>query len=120
MLSSSSFRPKAVVDTRQQIFNRIVGDISTVADEQLEAFHYQRDANAAASVRMSRPDACTHNISRIEISGLYTKPDSQNHSREKAVATFYYDPQKEISPNQQPITLDLDLTLSTAVCEPGL
>jgi len=120
MLSSSSFRPKAVVDTRHEIFKRIVGDINTVADEQLEAFHYQRDTDSAASVRMSRPDACTHNISRIEISGQYTHPEPEHHSAKKAVATFYYEPQKEISPNDQPVNLGLELDSSTPVCEPGL
>lgn len=120
MLSSSSFRPNAIINTRHKIFNRIVGDISSVSVEQLEAFHYQRDADTASSVRMSRPDACTHNISRIEVFRGKTADTSDGRYKTNAVATFYYEPQPEISNDEPAINIGLILTSTKPACELSL
>lgn len=120
MLSSSSFRPKAIICSRHKIFTRIVGDISKASDEQLDAFHSQRDADSAASVRMSRPDACTHNISRIEIFEHSAEHHSENYSETKTVAKFYYEPQAEISPTEQAMNISMTLSSPEPVFEPSL
>ena len=68
MLTTSSHRPEAARPARQADFERLVGSMHTATAAQLWAFHRHQGADAAAGLLMSRPDACTHSISRITVS----------------------------------------------------
>lgn len=78
MLTSSSFSTQHVAQARRKTFERIVGPVEQANSMMLETFHLQHDEDGAASVRMSRQDACTHSLSRITV----TKDDG--------VAEFQY------------------------------
>lgn len=68
MLTSSSFRPQQVARARRRVFERVVGPMAQANRALLESFHLHRGGDGAASVRMSRPDACTHSLSSISVS----------------------------------------------------
>lgn len=97
LLTTSSYRPEIIASTRLATFARDVGDMASASVEQLAAFHEYRGEDAAAGIRMSRPDACTHSIARIDISlGLRS-------------IHFSYQPQAEISPAMQSTAQHLHL-----------
>lgn len=83
MLTSSAWRPELVARSRQAAFAALVGPMAHATPERLDAFHRHRGADAAAGIRMARPDACTQSISRIDVSW---HDDS---------ARFQYEPQSE-------------------------
>lgn len=97
MLTSSFYQPDATVRARRDAFARIVGTIGTATVDRLEAFHRYRGDGPATAVRMSRPDACTHSIARIVMSGR------------DGCARFYYEPQPEITPAGPPVDIRLAL-----------
>jgi hypothetical protein len=97
MLSSSSFHPDTIVRARRVMFSRIVGPVGAATADRLEAFHRHRGDDPAAAVRMSRPDACTHSIARIVV------------SEREGTASFYYEPQSEITPAGPPLDICLPL-----------
>jgi hypothetical protein len=78
MLTSSSFSLQRVAQARRKTFERIVGQVGQANSKLLETFHLQQGEDGAASVRMSRQDACTHSLSRITV------------SEERGVAEFDY------------------------------
>lgn len=86
MLTSSGWRPESVAQSRHAAFASLVGPMAQAAPERLEAFHRHRGEEAAAGIRMARPDACTHSIARIDVSWL------------EGAAHFRYEPQMEIQP----------------------
>jgi len=98
MLTTSSFRSDAVARARHESFVRLAGTLADATPAQLDAFHRHRGDDPAAGVRMARPDACTHSISRIAV------------SRERVA--FRYEPQPELPPAGPCITLDLPLCLT--------
>lgn len=103
MLTTSAFKSELVANVRDDTFNRLVGDISVAQPAQLKAFHWYADHEGATSVRMSRPDACTHNISEITV------------SMDREVAHFKYSPQAGIHGDKRippPTSLLLPLTKS--------
>ncbi|MDP1925237.1 MAG: NRDE family protein [Thiobacillus sp.] len=97
MLTTSSFQPDLIARARHTVFTQQLGDIADATPAQLEAFHRHRGDDPAASVRMARIDACTHNISRIVVSRENTR--------------FSYEPQPDLPPAGPCITLDLPLRL---------
>ncbi len=97
LLTTSSYQPEVIASQRLATFARDVGDMASASVEQLATFHEHRGDNAAAGIRMSRPDACTHSIARIEM------------SRERQSVRFSYQPQTEISPAMQSTTQHLHL-----------
>lgn len=102
MLTTSSFRPDAIARARHAAFTQRVGTLASATPAQLEAFHRHRGDDPAASVRMERPDACTHSISRIVV------------SRERERASFRYEPQPDVPPVGPCVTLDLPLCRTEA------
>lgn len=97
MLTTSSFHPDLIARARHTVFKQQLGDIADATLAQLEAFHRHRGIDPAASVRMARIDACTHNISRIVVSRENTR--------------FSYEPQPELPPAGPGITLELPMRL---------
>lgn len=70
MLTSSSFRSDAVEQFRHATFRSHVGPIEEASTEMLNAFHHHPGSDESSGICMSRPDACTHNITRITVSNL--------------------------------------------------
>jgi len=68
MLTTSMFKSKLVAQVRDEIFTSVVGDITDAKPETLKAFHWFEGPDGATSIKMSRPDACTHSISEITVS----------------------------------------------------
>lgn len=68
MLTSSSFCPDDVEQYRQTVFRNRVGRIEAASVETLDAFHRFPGIDRTYGIRMSRPDACTHSITRITVS----------------------------------------------------
>lgn len=101
MLTTSSFRSDAISHARHAAFTRLTGAIAHASPAQLEAFHRHRGDDPTAGVRMARPDACTHSISRIVV--------AQDSAR------FRYEPQPELPPAGPRIELDLRLCVPEAV-----
>jgi len=108
MLSSSSYRPAATVRTRRETFQRIIGDMHMATTDQQDALHRQRDDDPATSIRMSRPDACTHSIARIVL--------SEKKPGQKALAHFYYEAQPEMTAAGPPVDISLELVTPRARC----
>lgn len=84
MLTTSAFRSKTVAKTRRETFVTLVGDMNDATPSQLRDFHWYEGDDGATGIRMSRPDACTHSISRITV------------SMDEAVVSFQYSPQADI------------------------
>lgn len=97
LLTTSSYQPEIIASQRLSTFARDVGDMASASVEQLVAFHEYRGEDAAAGIRMSRPDACTHSIACIEM------------SRDRQSVCFSYQPQAEISPAMPSTTQNLHL-----------
>lgn len=68
MLTSSSYCPNAVEPFRQALFWDKVGPIETASVETLDGFHRFPGTDGAYGIRMSRPEACTHSITRVIVS----------------------------------------------------
>lgn len=68
MLTSSAFCPDAVEQFRQMVFRTKVGPVETASIEELSDFHHYSASDKAYGIRMSRPDACTHSLTRISVS----------------------------------------------------
>ena len=84
MLTTSMFRPKLVARVRDETFTSLVGEMADAKPEQLKTFHWHAGDDGVTSIRMSRPDACTHSISEVSVSMV------------KEVAQFQYSPQDGI------------------------
>jgi len=100
MLTTSAFKSDLVAKVRDETFSRLVGDISLASSEQLKVFHWFADHDGATSIRMSRPDACTHSISEITV------------FMDKEVAHFQYSPQtglhnEKCNPSSSSLSLSL-------------
>lgn len=106
LLTTSSYRPELIANTRLTTFARDVGDMASASVEQLATFHEYRGEDAAAGIRMSRPDACTHSIARIEM------------SCGRQSVRFTYQPQAEVSPDPQSTTLNMRLVFRPAESSP--
>lgn len=89
MLTTSMFRPKLVAQVRDEIFANVVGDFTDAKPERLKVFHWFEGPDTATSIRMSRPDACTHSISEITV------------STGKETACFLYSPQAGIKGDER-------------------
>ena len=69
-LTSSSFETEDVIRYRTDAYRRLVGP-GDPRMETLETFHRQHEpSEAASSVLMFRPDACTHSLTRIEVTAV--------------------------------------------------
>lgn len=101
MLTTSMFKPKLVAQVRDEIFTSVVGDITDAKPETLKAFHWFEGPDSATSIKMSRPDACTHSISEITV------------SLDKETAYFQYSPQAGINGDERvlsPTSIFIPLT----------
>ena len=85
MLTTSGFRSIDVAKIRHETFSRLVGDMAEASTGQLRDFHWNEGDEGATSVKMSRPDACTHSISHLTV------------SMDKKMANYHYSPLAEIS-----------------------
>lgn len=96
-VTSSSWEPERVEGFRRALFDRAM----VTADDRisgLEAFHHRHDASRPAeSVLMSRPDACTHSVVRIDV--------------EEGLARLHYEPQPWIEQPKVPVRATLPLRL---------
>jgi len=94
-LTSSSFETEGVVSYRMDAYRRLVGPQDPEI-ETLEGFHRQHEPSKAAySVLMFRPDACTHSLTRIDVTA--------------AKAMLHYEPQAWMSATEVTIDRELDL-----------
>lgn len=89
MLTTSMFRPKLIAQARDEIFTSVVGDMTDAKPETLKAFHWFEGPDGANSIKMSRPDACTHSISEITV------------SLRNETANFQYSPQADINGDER-------------------
>lgn len=97
LLTTSSFSPQTVEPARHARFRQIVGEMRNATPTRLQLFHEDQSDDPACSVRMSRPDACTHSISRIRV------------SRHRGTGEFRYRASAEIQPGAKPVRLSLKL-----------
>lgn len=69
-LTSSSFDTEGVIRYRMEAYRRLVGP-EDPGMETLDAFHrHHEPSEAASSVLMFRPDACTQSLTRIEVTAV--------------------------------------------------
>lgn len=105
MLTTSAFEPERVAKVRAATFSRLVGDISAANPERLRAFHWSAGEDGVTSIRMTRPDVCTHSISEILV------------CLDKKVARFQYSPQPDVGQSND-INSDKLLPSSTSMLLP--
>ncbi len=91
MLTTSAFRSIDVAKVRHETFSRLVGDMADASPDRLRDFHWYEGNDGATSVKMSRPDACTHSISYITV------------SLDEKMASYHYSPQADISSAGHPV-----------------
>lgn len=97
MLTSSSYHSNTVEQLRHATFRNMVGPIEGASIETLNDFHHHSGADESSGICMSRPDACTHSITRITVS---------NQSRS---AGLHYEPLVYAKSDESPSALDLPL-----------
>jgi hypothetical protein len=94
-LTSSSFETERVISYRMDAYHRLVGP-EAPGMETLETFHRQHEPlEAACSVLMFRPDACTQSLTRIEVTAVK--------------AMLHYEPQSWVGATVKVVNRDLDL-----------
>jgi hypothetical protein len=94
-LTSSSFEAEGVIRYRMEAYRRLVGPTNPKM-ENLETFHRQHEpSEAASSVLMFRPEACTQSLTRIDVTAVK--------------AMLRYEPQAWAGADAKAVNRDLDL-----------
>ena len=94
-LTSSSFETERVVSYRMDSYQKLVGQ-RDVGMETLEVFHRQHEpSDAAYSVLMFRPDACTHSLTKVEVNAKKVR--------------LRYEPQAWIDSTAKTVEREMDL-----------